>query len=233
MIKEKRKWLTYTYFNRNPKFLLKTVHLFSPVKKTIPGMICIPFPTMIINLKNENFIESWSKSAKYKINRAEKENLNLKRGLEYLPEILTLFQKTAEVKKLRGFRIGDFDSKPWIQCSAIFFEGKILAGHVWLIDPEEKRALLYVNASDHHEDQNDSSLIGRAHYYLLWQDGLYFQMEGIEIMDLDGYKPETNDPALKGVYIWKEATHGQEEILYQYYPLYIHWLRKFRNMAAR
>ncbi|MGB3077555.1 MAG: hypothetical protein WBB31_00640, partial [Saprospiraceae bacterium] len=123
MIKEKRKWLTYTYFNRNPKFLLKTVHLFSPVKKTIPGMICIPFPTMIINLKNENFIESWSKSAKYKINRAEKENLTLKRGLEYLPEILTLFQKTAEVKKLRGFRIGDFDSKPWIQCSAIFFEG--------------------------------------------------------------------------------------------------------------
>lgn len=196
-------------------------------------MIRIPFPTMIIDLKNENFIEGWSKSTKYKINRAEKENLNLKRGIEFLPEILTLFQKTAQLKGLRGFRTSDFVSKPWIQCSGVFSEGKLLAGHVWLIDHEEKRTMLYVNASDHQDEQNDTSLIGRAHYFLLWQDGLYFQMEGIEIMDLNGYSPETNDPALKGVYTWKEGTHGQEEILYQYYPLYIHWLRKFRNMAAR
>ncbi|HZV70048.1 MAG TPA: hypothetical protein VFG10_10910 [Saprospiraceae bacterium] len=231
MITEKRKWLTYSYFNRNPKFLMRMVHLFSPVKKNIPGMIRLPFPTMIIDLAKENFIEDWSKSTKYKVNRAEKENLEIKRGHEILPDILKLFQKTAHVKKLRGYSIEDFDSKPWIKCSAVYFENKILAGHIWMMDREEKRMLLFVNASDHHEEQNDSSLVGRAHYYLLWQDGIYYRTGGIEIMDLNGYKPQTEDPALKGVYAWKQGTHGREENLFQYYPLYVHWLRKFRNMV--
>lgn len=209
------------------------VHLFSPVKKNIIGMIRIPFPTMNIDLTNENFIDDWSKSTKYKVNRAEKENLVIQRGNEILPQILILFQKTALAKNLRGYTTEDFDSKPWIKCSAVFFDAKMLAGHIWMMDHEEKRMLLFVNASDHHEEQNDTSLVGRAHYYLLWQDGVFYRNGGIEIMDLNGYKKLTNDPALKGVYAWKEGTHGQVENLYQYYPLYVHWLRKFRNMVSR
>ncbi len=195
-------------------------------------MIRISFPTMILDLRIENFIDQWSKTTRYKVNRAEKENFNIKRGIDLLPEILKLFQKTAMVKGLRGFTTADFDSKPWIQCSAVYSEEKMLAGHVWIMDQIEKRILLYVNASDHHEEANDSSLIGRAHYYLLWQDGIFFQKSGMETMDLNGYAPKTNDPALSGVYAWKEGTHGQQENLYQYYPVYIHWLRKFRNMVA-
>ncbi len=208
------------------------VHLFSPIKKNLIGMKRILFPTMIIDLKQENFISDWSKSTKYKVNRAEKENLEIRRDNKILPEILKLFQKSAAVKNLRGYTIADFDSKPWIKCSGVFFQNKLLAGHIWMMDRDEKRMLLFVNASDHHEEQNDASLIGRAHYYLLWQDGIYYRNGGIEIMDLNGYRSHTDDPGLKGVYAWKEGTHGREENLYQYYPLHVYWLRKFRNMAA-
>ena len=195
-------------------------------------MIRLSFPTMIIDITSENFIDLWSKSTRYKANRAEKENLIIKRDNSLLPAILDLFQKTALKKNLRGFHVHDFYSKPWIQCSSVFEGDKLLAGHIWIFDPAEKRILLFVNASDHHEEQNDASLIGRAHYYLLWQDGLFFQKAGFEIMDLNGYRSKTNDPALKGVYAWKEGTHGHEENLYQYYPMPVHWLRKFRNMVA-
>ncbi|MEO6131671.1 MAG: hypothetical protein ABIQ02_07475, partial [Saprospiraceae bacterium] len=146
MITEKRKWITYTYFNRNPEFLLNKVHLFSPVKKNIEGMHRIPFPTMILDIQKENFLDAWSKSTRYKVNRAEKEGLVIERVITQLPEILNLFQKTAEVKKLRGYTIDDFHSKPWIDCSAVYADDKILAGHVWILDPDEKRCLLFVNA---------------------------------------------------------------------------------------
>lgn len=232
MIREKRKWLTYTYFDRDPGLKLNTVHLFSPVKKKITGMIRIPFPTMYIDLKNGLFLDTWSKSARYKVGRAEKENLSIKRDADLLPDILNLFMKTAQLKGLRGHETGDFNSRPWIQCSAVFSDHKILAGHVWVMDHVEKRSLLFVNASDHQDEENDSALIGRAHYYLLWQDGLFLHQLGIETMDLHGYDLHIKDPALTGVYAWKEGTHGRQEVLYHYYPLHIYWLRKFRNMVA-
>ncbi len=196
------------------------------------GMIRIPFPTMVIDLKNDHFLDTWSKSTRYKVNRAEKEGLIIKRNADLLPGILNLFKKTAQLKGLRGHEISDFDTRPWIRCSAVFSEDKMLAGHVWLVDDEEKRSCLFVNASDHQDEQNDSSLIGRAHYYLLWQDGLFLLHRGIETMDLHGYDPHANDPALSGVYSWKEGTHGQQEKLYHYYPLPLYLVQKFRNMVT-
>jgi hypothetical protein len=108
----------------------------------------------------------------------------------------------------------------------------MLCGHVWLIDKEEKRALLYVNASNHHNPNDDTSLTGRAHYFLLWQDGLYLRHLGIDTMDLMGYERDSVNPLMKGVYQWKAGTHGKEEILYHYYPFWFFVLRKFRNMLA-
>ncbi|MEP6647101.1 MAG: hypothetical protein ABJC12_08420 [Saprospiraceae bacterium] len=233
MISEKKKWLKYTYFNRNPGFRLNEVHLFSPVKKGIVGMKRILFPTMVVDISKENFTDEWSKSTRYKINRAKKEMLIIKRNMDLLPAILNLFQRTAQLKNLRGYSMIDFDSRPWIECSAVFFEDKMLAGHVWLIEKAEKRCLLFVNASDHHEASNDSSLVGRAHYFLLWKDGLYFRNKEFRTLDLNGYLEHSEDLNLKGVYAWKEGTHGQVENLYQYYPFHVYWLRKFRNMAAR
>lgn len=233
VIREKRKFLNYTYFSRNPSFQLKAVHLFSFAKKNIPGMKRIDFPTMILDIKGQIFLDTWSKSTRYKVNRAEKENFRISRHPDILKDILFLFQKTADAKGLRGFVPADFNSKPWIECSAVFDADKIVAGHIWLIDRQEKRILLYVNASDHHEENYDASVVGRAHYYLLWKDGLHFQATGIETLDLNGYCTETNDPLLKGVYTWKEGMHGRQENLYQYYPWHVFWLRKFRNMASR
>jgi hypothetical protein len=119
-----------------------------------------------------------------------------------------------------------------VECSAIHFEGVTLAAHIWIIDKEEKRAMLYVNATSQHLYHDDTSLVGRAHYFLLWQDGLFLQSKGIKTMDLQGYDPQSGDPRLKGVYAWKEGTHGQQEILYHYYPIWFYVLRKFRNMVT-
>ena len=231
MIKEQKKWMCYTYFHREPGFQWKMTHLFSPVKKNIPGMVRIACPTMIADIRECDFIRSWSKSVRTKINKAETESFTIKRDAELLPEILDMFRQTAIAKSLRGHYPGDFNSRPWILCSAVYENEKMLAGHIWMIDEEEKRSLLFVNASAHHQ-HTDQGLISRAHYYLLYQDGLYLRNNGIDCLDLNGYKPGQDDPSLSGVYRWKEATHGQPEDLYHYYPAWFYWLRKMRKKKS-
>ncbi len=220
--------MSYTYFHRNPGFHWKTTHLFSPVRKKIPGMICVTCPTMSADIKECDFLNTWSSSTRRKITKAESDDIKLRRGIDLLPEILHLFGSTANARGLRGHYLKDFDSRPWILCTAVFAEDKILAGHVWIVDEEEKRSLLFVNASAHHDEHHDPAFVGRAHYYLLWQDGMYLRVRGIDCMDLNGYNPELNDPKLSGVYSWKEGTHGQREELFHYYPAWFYWLRKKR-----
>ena len=230
MISEKKKWMTYTYFNRDPRIQFRTTHLFSFTKKKITGMIRHPFPTMTVDLHNPAFVDQWSESTRTKIKRAEKETLIIVRDNSLLNKILHLFNSTAGMKGLRGYQTAQFASMPFIQCNAIMHENNLLAGHVWLVDETEKRALLYVNASNHQVE--DKSLVGRAHYYLLWQDGLFLRQMGMETMDLMGYETDSPDSSLKGVYQWKEGTHGREEMLWHYYPAWFFLLRKLRNMVS-
>lgn len=229
MINEQKKWMRYTYFHRSPCFGWKCTHLFSPVQKKIAGMICIPFPTMITDIRECDFLNTWSKSTRTKINKTEQDQLTLNRGMEVLPDILNLFKSTAAIKKLRGHFPEDFSSRSWIFCSAVYSGDKILAGHVWVIDEEEKRSLLFVNASSHLDEEGEGSLVSRAHYYLLWQDGMHLRNHGINYLDLNGYDPQTKEPGLAGVYRWKEGTHGSQEQLYNYYPAWFYWLRKLRK----
>jgi hypothetical protein len=232
MIREQKKLMTYTYFNRNPGWHPRMTHLFSPVRKRIPMMVMVPFPTMIVDLRDAEFINHWSASTRTKINRAVREGLTVDRGNYMLPDILKLFAATATLKGLRGYTPEDFDTLPGIESSAVFYEGVMLCSHVWLLDKEEKRALLYVNASNHHNNNDDSILTGRAHYFLLWQDGILLRQLGMETMDLMGYEPETKNSWMKGIYQWKAGTHGNEEMLYHYYPFWFYVLRKFRNMLT-
>jgi hypothetical protein len=232
MITERKRMMTYTYFNHSPGMDMATTHLFSPVKKNIFMMARVPFPTMTIALNDTQFIKTWSSSARTKINKAAREILTVDRGPYLISDILSLFKSTATLKGLRGYHPDDFDQFSHIECSAIFYEGVMLCSHIWVIDDAEKRALLYVNASNHHNENDDKSLTGRAHYFLLWQDGLLLHSLGVETMDLMGYMPDTTNTMMRGVYQWKAATHGKQETLYHYYPIWFYLLRKFRNMLT-
>jgi hypothetical protein len=231
MITEKRKWMTYTYFHRNPNGDTRTTHLFSFLIKKIPMMVRVDFPTMVVQVESPDFVKKWSSSTRTKINKAIKEGLTVDRGNYLLPDILKLFSASAAGKGLRGYTLDDFGTKSNYECSAVFYEGVMLCGHVWLIDREEKRALLFVNASNHNQYDN-ATLTGCAHYFLLWQDGLFLHQQAIRILDLMGYVPDTKNAMLKGVYQWKAGTHGSLETLYHYYPVWFYVLRKFRNMLA-
>lgn len=232
MIIDKKKLMTYTYFNRIPDWNLRSTHLFSLVKKNIPGMVRKPFPTMVVDLRDSTFISKWSASTRTKINRAEREGVTVDRGHYLLTDILTLFVMSTASKGLKGYKPEHFDHFPVVECSAISYDGVMLCSHIWVIDREEKRALLYVNATNYHNDNDDKSLTGRAHYFLLWQDGLFLRQKGVETMDLMGYEAHTDKKMLKGVYQWKAGTHGKEEMLYHYYPLWFYVFRKFRNMLT-
>lgn len=233
MIKEKRRWMTYTYFNRNPGANICTTHLFAFGMKPEFMMICVPFPTITVDLSEKDFVSAWSASTRTKINKAGQDALNIERGKEWLTQVLQLFMLTARRKGLNGYKDEDFSGFSTIEVSATFKNGLLLCGHVWIIDREEARALLYVNATQHGRDSEEASVIGRAHYHLLWQDGLMLQQKGIKTMDLMGFDPDTKDLNLSGVYQWKAGTHGTSEILYHYYPIWFYVLRKFRNMLTR
>jgi hypothetical protein len=232
MIREHKKWMNYTYFNRNPGWDLRTTHLFSPTSKEIPLMTRVPFPTMVVDVLDPTFVSKWSDSTRTKINRAEREGLTVDRGNYLLPDVLKMFAASAAIKGLKGYAPQDFDQFPIVESSAIFYDGVMLCSHIWVIDEEEKRALLYVNASNYHNDNDDKSLTGRAHYFLLWQDGLFLRQKGVDTMDLMGYETNTQNKMMKGVYQWKAGTHGKEEMLYHYYPSWFYLFRKFRNMLT-
>ena len=232
MIREKKRWMTYTWFNPKPKWSLVTTFLFTPLEVKLPFMKRVPFRTMTISIRNDDFVKRWSSSTRNKVNRAIREQLTVDRGNFLMPEILLLFKATATLKGLRGYVEHDFDQIPHVECSAIYYEGVMLCSHIWVIDDDGRRALLYVNASNHHNPNDDNSLTGRAHYFLLWQDGLFLREKGIECMDLMGYEQVTTDPMLKGVYQWKAGTHGHTETLYHYYPFWFYWLRTLRKMVT-
>ena len=229
MITERKRWMTYTYFNRQPDFGFLKTHLFSMVDVALPMMARVPFPTMVVDLDSDTYGESWSASARTKIHRAQQEDLAVDRGSFLLSDILKMFNPRARIKGLRGFEVSDFDAMPYIECSAVYYDRVMLCGHVWLIDEAEKRAMLYVNASNHANEAEDRSLTGRAHYFLLWQDGLYLRHLGMQTMDLMGYEPNALDESLKGVYQWKAGTHGRTEVLYHYYPRWFYAFRTFRK----
>jgi len=232
MFRERKRWMDYTYFNRDPAFHWWTTHLYSPVKVKGGWNIRTPFSTMIVDVSDENFVRQWSDSTRTKINKAIREELVADRGSHLLPDILKLFSLTAERKGLRGFIVEDFNTFPKFECAAVHLDGVMLCGHVWLMDEEEKRAMLYINASNHKHENEDSSLTGRAHYFLLWQDGLFLRNHGVSFLDLQGYNRDTKDPSLRGVYAWKAGTHGRQEMLYHYFPFWFYLLRKFRNMVT-
>lgn len=233
MIKIRRRWMTYTYYNSHPRFQWGVTHLFSFADLSVAGCIRIPFPTLVVELSDENFLEKWSSSTRTKVNRAVREELVADRGAYLMPDILKLFSSTALLKGLHGYSPRLFKDFPQIECSAVLYEGVMLCGHVWVIDPEEKRALLYVNASNQYNENEDSSLTGRAHYFLLWQDGLHLRRAGIQTLDLMGYDPQTTETWMKGINQWKAGTHGREELLHHYYPFWFYFLRMFRAMFTR
>ncbi len=233
MIIERKKRMTYTYFHRDPKSHWCTTHLFSPVQTSLRGMVRIPFPTMVIDLRDPDFLQTWSASTRQKIRRAQQDFLAVDRGRYLISGILTFFDAIAERKGLRGYSPEDLESFTSLECSAIHSDGVMLCSHIWVLDIEEKRALLYVNASQAHEDPVVHTQTGRLHYFLLWQDAVYLRQLGMETLDLMGYERETSDRRLKGVYQWKAATHGATETLYHYYPWWFYLLRKLRNMVTR
>lgn len=75
-------------------------------------MVRVPFPTMIVDLRNLSFLSRWSDSTRTKVNRAEREGLTADRGNFLIPEILKLFSSTATIKGLRGYVPEDFDQLP-------------------------------------------------------------------------------------------------------------------------
>ncbi len=233
MISQKKRMMHYTYFNRAPSRAMSTTHLFALHKHSFSLMVCTPFPTITVDIISPDFVGGWSASCRTKINKANLDDLKVDRSKKGLEDVMNLFQLTARRKGLRGSSSEDLATFPKVEISALYKDGEILCGHIWVIDEEERRALLYVNASKHSRMKEDASLIGRAHYFLLWQDGLFLHQNGVDKLDLMGYREANPDPQLKGVYQWKAATHGTSEVLYHYYPIWFYVLRKFRNMLTR
>lgn len=233
MIKERKKWMNYTWYNATPSSDLQTTHLHALKDSTLFGMVKSSFTTMVVDIREEDFLKTWSSSTRTKVHKAEAEGMEITRGKVLLPEIIALFQKTAKRKKLRGHKLVDFDSRTWVLPTAVFQGATLLGGHVWVMDEESKRATLFINAIQSQTPEVESSTISRAHYYLLWQDGIFFHQKGYEILDLHGYEPDSSDSNLKGVYKWKEGTHGSIEQQFHYYPFWFYCFRRIRNWFSK
>ena len=88
-------------------------------------------------------------------------------------------------------------------------EGRVLVWHAYYRDRRHARLKYSVSLARQENAAVPASAVGRANRYLHWLDILRFRSEGLQIYDLGGWYPGTEDEKLLRINQFKEGFGGQ------------------------
>jgi len=230
IFRHKRKW-----FYEKPKRLdaLRFVEYYSTnSKNNVFGFKKENHFTKVIHLKKtpEKLLKQCGENTQYKIKRAEREGVSfeIETDIDAFIDFYNSF-----VKSKNNPEVLPLLKKDNIKClknnltiTKAVFENETLVMHAYIIDKESRRARLLNTASlfRHQNDTSKRNFIGRANRFLHYKDMLYFKSQDIEIYDMGGYAPNTDDADLKKLNEFKDGFGGEliEESSYISLPLYIY-----------
>ena len=202
-----------------------SVYYQSPIHIRVPGMMCEPFYTKIIELKKNNsqIFDAFDKGTKYEIRRAQLEGVICSKE-ESTIEIVKFYNDFAKSKKLKSLSPQDLIGNHNKLFTIAKYNNEILACHLYLVDTIIGRArLLNSGTLVSFEDKAKRASIGRANRYLHFWDINFFQNLGFIDYDLGGYAYNAKNKSLIGINSFKDSFGGVLVKEYHYFPFAI-WL---------
>jgi lipid II:glycine glycyltransferase (peptidoglycan interpeptide bridge formation enzyme) len=225
--------------NRNVAGLFKTAEIwFSDKPKDIKGYHSVTFrqckvnnnysgynktefTTLVIDLTRD-LDDIWKdlspKSCRYKINRAIREGVIVKRSEDY-EEFWNLYREFTQQK---GVGFGGYTIEQLKQFGTLFmaeFDGEYIAGQLYLEDRENKSdiRLLLGGSRRFGNNTGKSKIIGFANRLLVWEVIKYAKNKGISEFDFGGfYTGNKPDVEKENINTFKKGFGGNIVIHYEY-----------------
>ncbi len=170
----------------------------------------IKFFTLLSDLtKTENEIFSQiTKTTKYQINRAKRENVKTNTGnIKDFKIFFNNFAPSRNLKKLSNMNIKTY--LPYSITTQATYQNTTIAMHLYIIDKQISRARLVYSATLNRDNTNlQLSIIGRANRLLHWEDMIMFKNMGIKTYDWGGIADNTEQSNTKGIDEFKKSFGG-------------------------
>jgi len=186
--------------------------------RPIPGVRCSDFWTIHVDLGRDAraLFADMSKTCRYKVGRAERDELKEEAWMsargELLDDFITFFDRFASGKglplapaeRLRALaKAGVLDLSEVTRCD------EVLVWHAYLRAGNRVRLLHSASLFRDHSDPAIRNLIGRANRYLHWRDLLRYKEAEIPLFDFGGwYNGRDNDELLR-INAFKEEFGGR------------------------
>ena len=179
-------------------------------------------PTLIIDLRSD-LDEIWGnmrkKSCRYFINRAKRENIEVKMNTSY-EEFMGLYSKFVKEKKFHTTIVGKNALKKHATLFTAFHNSELLAGIIlvedsqnikWLIGASKRLAV----------DKKKAILVSCANRLLVWEAIKYAKDKGLKEFDFGGYYTgsDKNDPRYR-INQFKRQFGGSLVTYYNYTKYY-------------
>lgn len=180
--------------------------------------------TLCIDLEQseEAMRKDMNRTTRYQINKAGRDNLQLKFSPdptdEEIEEFVAFFNPFAKEKAIELCRVDKLyslrDHQRLVITYVLHEDGRKLASHLYIAN--EDRAIMLYSCSGRFANSDIPGLqIGRANRYLHWHDMLFFKEKGMKYYDFLGLSIDPNNEAQQNVNTFKKGFGGIELIEYQ------------------
>jgi len=229
---KKRFYQTYTiFFAKSPGFkhFLTSYYMQAISTNEHFGFHRIPKYTKVIDLKNSDYENNFSKNTHYEIKRALRDGVccEITTEKDIFIEAYNRFSMIKDLKTILSAKYLQSFEDNLIITMAKSNDGHILAFHSYLLDKSAKRVRLMHSVSLTFTISDvinvDKGFIGRANRLLHQYDMDMFKKMNFETYDFGGYAFNTENNSLKGINSFKDSFGGLliEESIYESYPLYL------------
>jgi hypothetical protein len=186
--------------------------------RPVPGARCSDFYTIHIDLTRDEqaLFADLSKTCRYKVRRAEREDLKEEAWMsargEPVDEFIEFFDRFASEKGLAPIpaeRVHTLADAGLLDLSRVTRHDDVLVWHAYLRAGERARLLHSASLFREHSDTATRNLIGRANRNLHWHDLLRYKEADIPLFDFGGWYDGPDDEELLRINAFKEEFGGR------------------------
>jgi len=186
--------------------------------RPIPGVLCAPFHTIIIDLSQDEdtLFAKMQRETRYRIRRAEADDLTYNHydganrdAVKEFCKFYNQFALTVELPPVNHSRLYRLAGHGFLDLSTVRQKnGESLVWHVYDRNGSRARGL---HSAVLHRASSDAAyrgLVGRANRVHNWKDMLRFKAAGVSIFDLGGWYAGDTDPQKLRINRFKEEFGG-------------------------
>ena len=183
----------------------------------IPGARCSDFHTIHLDLTQdpETLFSGLSETCRYKIRRAEREDLKTEAWMsardELVDDFIAFFDRFARGKGLPpapAERLHALAEAAVLDLSTVCRDDDPLVWHAYLRAGNRARLLHSASLFREYKDTGRRNMIGRANRYLHWHDLLRYKDAGIPLFDFGGWYSGHDNEELLRINAFKESFGG-------------------------